>query len=98
MNANKPPLKQPEWDEKGVGNDGKRKKKGKGREKKYCNDCKEVITAKSDPALPKADIGLNITILICCLWVALCLPFTRIQDYLQTFFGKKYRHQGFRGM
>ena len=27
-NANKPSLKQPEWDRKGVGNDGKGKKKG----------------------------------------------------------------------
>ena len=27
------------------------------QEKKYCNDCKEVITAKSELALPKADIG-----------------------------------------
>jgi len=47
------------------------------QEKKYCPDCKEVITAKSELALPKADIGLNSTILICYLWVALCLPFTR---------------------
>jgi len=31
------------------------------QEKKYCNDCKEVITAKSDLALPKSDIGLNAT-------------------------------------
>jgi len=64
------------------------------QEKKYCNDCKEVITAKSDLALPKADIGLNSTILICYLWVALCLPFTRTQDYLQTFFGKKISTSG----
>lgn len=64
------------------------------QEKKYCNDCKEVITAKSELALPKADIGLNSTILICYLWVALCLPFTRIQDYLQTFFGKKISTSG----
>ena len=41
------------------------------QEKKYCDDCKEVITAKSELALPKADIGLNATILICYLWVSL---------------------------
>ena len=64
------------------------------QEKKYCNDCKEVITAKSELALPKADIGLNSTILICYLWVALCLPFTRIQDYLKTFFGKRISTSG----
>ncbi|UCF84375.1 MAG: IS66 family transposase [Desulfobacteraceae bacterium] len=150
--ANKPSSKQPEWEVKGVGNDGKGKK-GKGRgnkprkgagnqtkntqptrtekaavdhcslcgkdlskkealestndriikdipkpsfkpeiilvkqEKKYCDECKQVITASSELALPKSDIGLNATILICYLWVALCLPFTRISNYLKTFFG-----------
>jgi len=64
------------------------------QEKKYCTDCKEVITAKSELALPKADIGLNSTILICYLWVALCLPFTRIQDYVKTFFGLKISTSG----
>ena len=64
------------------------------QEKKYCPDCKEVITAKSELALPKADIGLNSTILICYLWVALCLPFTRIGDYLKAFFGKDISTSG----
>ena len=158
--ANRPSSKQPEWEEKGVGNDGKGKKTGRGRgkaprkgagncpkkkkpnrtekatveecylcgkdlseqqplestndriiedipdtvekleiisvkqEKKYCEDCKEVITAKSDLALPKADIGLSATILICYLWVALCLPFTKIKEYLKTFFGLKISTSG----
>ena len=56
------------------------------QEKKYCDECKEVITYKSELALPKAYIGLNSTILICYLWVALCLPFTKIRDYVGTFF------------
>ena len=64
------------------------------QEKKYCPDCKEVITAKSELALPKADMGLNTTILICYLWVALCLPFTKIKDYLKTFFGKDISTSG----
>ena len=57
------------------------------QEKKYCVDCKHVVTAKSEQALPGADIGLNASVLICYLWVALCLPYTRIKDYLNTFFG-----------
>ena len=159
-NANKPSSKQAEWEEKGVGNEGKGKNKGKGRgkkprrgagnraknvepnrtekatvdecnlcgkdltdqpplessneriiedipdpvekpdiikvvqEKKYCDDCQEVITAKSELALPKADIGLNATILICYLWVAICLPFTKIQDYLKAFYGLKISTSG----
>ncbi len=64
------------------------------QEKKYCNDCKEVITAKSDLALPKSDIGLSATILICYLWVALCLPFTKIKEYLKTSFGLKISTSG----
>lgn len=158
--ANKPSSKQAEWEEKGVGNDGIGKKKGKGRgkkprkgagnctknlepnrtekatvdrcylcgkdlvdqeplesaniriiedipdiiekpevikveqEKKYCDDCKEVITARSELALPKSDIGLNATILICYLWVAVCMPFTKIRDYLKTFFGLRISTSG----
>ena len=57
------------------------------QEKKYCDDCKQVITARSEQALPGADIGLNASVLICYLWVALCLPTTRIKDYLKAFFG-----------
>jgi hypothetical protein len=64
------------------------------QEKKYCHDCREVITAKSELALPKADMGLNSTILICYLWVALCLPFSRIRDYLKAFFGKDLSTSG----
>jgi transposase len=41
------------------------------QEKKYCADCQKVITAKSD---------------LCYLWVALCLPYTKIKEYLATFY------------
>lgn len=158
--TNKPSSKQPEWDKKGVGNDGKGKTKSKGRgnkprkgagnrakncksnrtetatveecnicgkdlsedkslesvnertiedipepveapeiikiiqKKKYCKDCKNVITAKSELALPGADIGLNATILIVYLWVGVCLPYTKIKDYLEAFFGLKISTSG----
>jgi len=156
--VNKPSSKQAEWEIKGVGNDRKGKKRGRGKkprkgagncpknskptreekatvercdlcgkdlsqnkplestnkrivedipdtidklevisieqEKKYCEDCQEVITAKSELALPKSDIGLNATILICYLWVAICVPFTKIQDYIKTFFGLKISTSG----
>ena len=64
------------------------------QEKKYCDDCKEVITARSELALPKSDIGLNSTILICYLWVAICVPFTKISSYLKTFHGLKITTSG----
>jgi transposase len=56
------------------------------QEKKYCSNCQQVVTAKSELALPKSDIGLNVTTLICYLWVSLGIPFTRLSRYLKDFF------------
>jgi len=56
------------------------------QQKKYCADCQAVTTARSDLALPGADMGINTTVLVCYLWVALCLPYTKIREYLATFF------------
>ncbi|MFH1000717.1 MAG: IS66 family transposase [Bacteroidota bacterium] len=156
--VNQPTSKQPEWETKGVGNDGKGKKKGRGhkgrkgagnktknlivthhetakvercdicgrdlsdqpplksentrtiedipeipivlkvievkQEKKYCHHCKQVITASTDLALPRADFGLNTTISIIYLWTVLCLSFTKISDYLNNFFGQKISTSG----
>ena len=63
-------------------------------DKKYCPDCKEVITAKSELALPKSDIGLNLTVLISYLWVTTGLPFPRIAKYLLDFFNVKISTAG----
>lgn len=157
--ANKPSSKQPEWEEKGVGNDGNgKKKKGRGNEprkgsgnkeknleptksetaqvvqcdkcgkdlkdlqplkssnkrliedipetclktvitevtleKKLCDGCKSVVTARSELALPKSDIGLNATILISYMWIALCLSLPKISDFLNTFFRLKISTSG----
>jgi transposase len=64
------------------------------QEKKYCTDCQKVTTARSELALPKSDIGLNTTIVISYLWVALCLSLPKISDYLQVFFGLKITTSG----
>ena len=56
------------------------------QEKSYCPNCKQVVTAKSELALPGSDIGLNVTTLICYLWVSLGIPFTRLSMYLENFF------------
>jgi transposase len=63
------------------------------KEKKYCT-CQHVTTAKSVSVLPQSDIGINITILICYLWIALCLPFTKIKDYLSSFYHFKISTSG----
>lgn len=150
--ANQPTSKQPEWELKGVGNDGQGKKKGRGKrgrkgagnkakdrpfthhetarvencdicgrdlseppplqtenvriiedipslsvstqvievrqEKKYCTHCGKVVTARTELALPKTDIGLNTTIRAIYLWVTLCVPYTKISSYLKDFFGQ----------
>lgn len=152
LKSNQPTSKQPEWELKGVGNDGHGKKKGRGKqsrlgagnkaksslitrqetakveicdncgadlsnepvleskniriiqdippvqiqpevievvqEKKFCHSCKKVITAHSELALPKSDIGINTTIMLSYMWVSLCLPFTRISSYLTAFYGQ----------
>ena len=148
--TNRPSSKQPEWESKGVGNDGKGKKKGRGKkgrkgagnrsknriltkketasvgfchsckkdlsthspnksynvriiedivelpialqvievkqEKKYCPDCKQTVTAKSELALPKSDVGINTTIAIVYYWVVSCLSLPKISACLQDFF------------
>ena len=61
---------------------------------RYCTACKEVVTAKSELALPKSDIGLNVTILTCYLWVTLGLPFTRLAKYLSDYFEFKISTAG----
>lgn len=157
-NTNKPSSKKHEWEDKGVGNDGNGKKKGRGRkgrkgagnkkkernpnrkttakvcqcdecgkdltkipplkskniriieeitelpgeteiiqveqEKKYCNTCQKVVTARSEAALPGFDIGLNSTTLICYLWLGICVPYTKISEYLSTFFGLRLSTAG----
>lgn len=64
------------------------------QQKKYCDDCKQVITAKTERALPGSDIGINATVLICYLWISLCLPYTKIKEYLETFFHLKVSTSG----
>lgn len=56
------------------------------QEKKYCDECKVVVTSKSLLALPGCDIGLEATALVCYMWAALCLPFTKIHDCLNGYF------------
>jgi len=58
------------------------------QEKKYCTGCQKVTTAKTDLALPQADIGLNTTVHLVYLWISMCLPFTRIATYFNNIFSQ----------
>jgi len=56
------------------------------QEKKYCPDCKQTVTAKSQSALPNSDVGLNTSIFIIYLWIASCLSLPKIASCLKDFF------------
>lgn len=156
--SNRPSSKQPEWEAKGVGNDGKGKQKGRGKkgrkgagnrsknnpvsrtgsatvvrcincdrdlsaqpalkshntriiedipelpialevievkqEKKYCSHCHRVVTAPSELALPKSDLGLNTTVAIVYYWISACLSLPRISSCLTTFFEQQISTSG----
>jgi len=64
------------------------------QEQKYCIRCQKVTTARTDLALPGADIGLNTTVHLVYLWISMCLPFTRIATYLTTVFGQELSTAG----
>jgi len=68
------------------------------QEKKYCNRCQKVTTAKSELALPNSDIGLNATVLVCYLWVASCLSFPKISSIFKTFFRLQVSTSGLSSM
>jgi hypothetical protein len=56
------------------------------QESKWCPVCQEVVTSKSERALPKSDIGIHATILIAYLWVVSAISLPGIVAYLKTFF------------
>ena len=64
------------------------------QEQKYCEQCQQVTTASSELALPGADIGINTTVHLVYLWLSMCLPFTRIADYLIQVFGQRMSTAG----
>jgi transposase len=51
----------------------------------WCPTCQEMVSSKSERALPGSDIGLNATIVIAYLWVMSALSLPKIQALLQTF-------------
>lgn len=55
-------------------------------EKKWCSECKDVVSSFTEAALPKSDIGLNALILIAYLWVVPAMSLPGIQRYLAQFY------------
>jgi hypothetical protein len=65
------------------------------QEKKYCDDCKVVITAKSERALPGADIGLNASVLICYPLGRAVFALSEDKRLSQSFFWIRALHSRF---
>jgi len=54
-------------------------------ERKWCPSCQKIVSAKSELALPRSDIGLHATVRIVYLWVMAALSLPNIQKYLSGF-------------
>jgi transposase len=54
-------------------------------ERKWCPSCQQIVSSKSELALPRSDIGLHATVRIVYLWVVAALSLPNIQKYLSTF-------------
>jgi len=54
-------------------------------ERKWCPSCQQIVSAKSELALPRSDIGLHATVRVVYLWVVAALSLPNIQRYLSTF-------------
>ncbi|HEX4594572.1 MAG TPA: IS66 family transposase [Bryobacteraceae bacterium] len=54
-------------------------------ERKWCPRCQKIVSAKSELALPRSDIGLHAIVRIVYLWVVAALSLPNIQNYLSGF-------------
>jgi transposase len=64
------------------------------QERVKCPSCKKKVTAQSEAALPKSDIGINTTVLLTYLWVWAAISLHKIADYLNSFFSMKISTSG----
>jgi hypothetical protein len=54
-------------------------------ERKYCSNCKEVVSVKSELALPGSDIGLNALMLMIYFWVVPAMSLPNIRQFFHAF-------------
>ena len=54
-------------------------------ERKWCPSCQKIVSAKSELALTRSEIGLHATVRIVYLWVVAALSLPNIQRYLSGF-------------
>jgi hypothetical protein len=54
-------------------------------DRKWCPTCRKIVSAKSELALPRSDIGLHAAVRMAYLWVVTALSLPNIQSYLSRF-------------
>lgn len=54
-------------------------------DRKWCPTCRKIVSAESELALPRSDIGLHATVRMAYLWVVMALSLPNIQTYLSRF-------------
>jgi len=65
---------------------------------KYCPKCKKYVEGKVNEALPRANLGLNLMLLIMYLKLGLRIPCEKICDFLSTCYGVKLSKGGVVGV
>ena len=65
---------------------------------KYCPKCKKYVEGKVNEALPRANLGLNLMLLIMYLKLGLMIPCEKICDFLFTCYGVKLSKGGVVGV
>jgi len=54
-------------------------------DRKWCPTCRKIVSAVSELALPRSDIGLNAAVHMAYLWVVMALSLPNIKTYLSRF-------------
>jgi len=54
-------------------------------DRKWCPTCRKIVSAVSELALPRSDIGLNAAVHMAYLWVVMALSLPNIKTYLARF-------------
>jgi transposase len=56
------------------------------QERKWCPECKKIVSSQSEAALPRSDIGLRALCLMAYLWVVSALSLPSIITFVHSFF------------
>lgn len=55
------------------------------QERKWCGECKKLVSSVTEKALPRSDIGLNTVVLAAYLWVVAAVSLPTVQQFLSSF-------------